>query len=129
MKHILILLSVFALAACQKVEGPGGQASVSGRIFVRDYNDSFTQLIDTYYAMEQRVYIVYGDDTMYGEEIRTHYDGTFRFNFLTKGKYSVYVYSKDSTFAAPGGQYPLIMEFEITDKKESVDLGTITVLN
>lgn len=128
MKHILILLALFVLVGCQKVEGPGGQASVSGRIYVRDYNDSFTQLIDSYFAPEERVYIVYGDDTMYGEEIRTHYDGTFRFDFLTTGKYTVYVYSQDSTFATPGGKYPVLMEFEITDKKEEVDLGTITVL-
>jgi hypothetical protein len=129
MKHFLFLSSIVLLMACQKTEGPGGQASVSGKIFVRDYNDSFTQLIDSYFAMEQRVYLVYGDDSMYGEEIRTHYDGSFRFDFLTKGKYTVYVYSKDSTFTIPGGQYPLKVEFEITDKKEEVDLGTLTILD
>lgn len=129
MKHFFILSTLILFVACQKTEGPGGQASVSGKIFVRDYNDSFTQLLDAYYGMEQRVYIVYGDDSMYGEEIRTHYDGTFRFDYLAKGKYTVYVYSKDSTFTIPGGKYPVKVEFEITDKKEQVDLGTLTILD
>lgn len=129
MKHILFISVIFFLSACQKTEGPGGQASVSGKIFVRDYNDSFTQLVDSYYAMEQRVYIVYGDDTMYGEEIKTHYDGSFRFDYLAKGNYTVYVYSKDSTFTVPGGKYPIKVDFEITDKKEQIDLGTITILD
>ena len=102
---------------------------MQGKIYVRDYNDSFTQLLDEHYAMEQRVYIMYGDDEIYSDEMRTNFDGSFKFDYLTKGKYTIFVYSKDSTFTVPGGKEPLFIEFEITDKKEAVDLDVITILD
>jgi hypothetical protein len=129
MKNVLFIALILTLFACQKNEGPGGQASVQGKIYVRDYNDSFTQLLDEHYAMEQRVYIMYGDDEIYSDEMRTNFDGSFKFDYLTKGKYTIFVYSKDSTFTVPGGKEPLFIEFEITDKKEAVDLDVITILD
>jgi len=129
MKKVLFIALILSLFACKKNEGPGGQASVQGKIYVRDYNDSFTQLLDEHYAMEQRVYIMYGEDEIYSDEMRTNFDGSFKFDYLEKGKYTIFVYSKDSTFTVPGGKEPLFIEFEIADKKEAVDLDVITILD
>lgn len=129
MKTTIALLFAFALFGCQKIEGPGGRASVHGKIYVKDYNASFTQLVDAYYATEKRVYIMYGDNEIYDDDVRTNFDGTFEFKYLTKGNYKIFVYSKDSTLSIPGGKEPVFIEFEIKDKKEVVDLGDIVVFD
>lgn len=129
MKTVIAVLLVTLLFGCQKNEGPGGQAIVRGKIYGREYNESFTQLIDEYYVAEEDVYIVYGDDEIYSDDMKTNHDGSFEFKFLTKGKYTIFVYSKDSTFTVPGGKQAIFVEFEITDKKEVIDLGEIEILN
>jgi hypothetical protein len=129
MKQFSILLLALALFGCQKTEGPGGQAMVHGKIYAKEYNASFTQLVDEYYASEKDVYIMYGDHEVYDDDMKTNFDGTFEFKYLTKGKYTIFVYSKDSTFSVPGGSEPIFMEFEITDKKEIVDLGEIPIFD
>lgn len=113
----------------KKNEGPGGQAIVRGKIYGREYNASFTQLVDEYYVAEEDVYIVYGDDEIYSDDMKTNHDGSFEFKYLEKGKYTIFVYSKDSTFTVPGGKQAIFVEFEITDKKEEVDLGEIVILD
>ncbi|MFT5780532.1 MAG: hypothetical protein ACI837_003494 [Crocinitomicaceae bacterium] len=129
MKNLFYLVLVLALVACQKYEGTGGRASVKGKIYVKKYNQSFTQLLDEYYAPEERVYIMYGDNEVYDDDMRTNFDGAFEFNFLKKGNYTIFVYSEDTTFTVPGGLEPIFYEFEITDKKETIDLGDITIIN
>ena len=61
--------------------------------------------------------------------METNYDGSFEFKNLTKGKYTIFVYSKDSTFSVPGGKEPIFVDFEIIDKKEVVQLSNITILD
>jgi hypothetical protein len=56
---------------------------------------------DAYYGSQSlladvEVYILYGDDTIYGDQTRTGGDGEFRFTNLVKGTYTVYVVSQDT---------------------------------
>lgn len=118
----------FLLAGCQVKEGIGGTASITGRVYALDYTADFSELDDEYYAPEENVYIVYGDDDFYGDRVDTHYDGTFRFDFLRKGKYTVYVYSEDSTGQVPAGEFPVLREVEITKKNASIDLGDLVIV-
>ena len=129
MKQLSLLALGLLLLGCQKTEGPGGQAMVHGKIYAKEYNASFTQLLDEYYAAEENVYIMYGDNEVYDDDMKTNFDGTFQFDHLTKGKYTIFVYSKDSTFTTPGGSEPVFIEFEITDKKEIIDLGEINIFD
>ena len=93
-RSILFALSVFfLLTACESVEGEGGTSSISGKVFVRDF-DNDGELIDEFYAGEWAVYIVYGDDAVYGDKMDTHFDGTYRFSGLYPGNYTIYSYSK-----------------------------------
>jgi hypothetical protein len=78
------------------------------------------------------VYIIYGDDadeTYFHDDIKTSYDGTFKFRFLEPGNYRIFFY-EDKTFAEltadPNGanRKVIIKEVTINEKKEVVDLGT-----
>src|SRR4051812_30437130 len=88
------------LISCKKEAGEGGQATITGKVYVRQYNKTFTTFIGEYYAQGEDVYIIYGNETAVGNRVRTNYDGTYQFSFLRKGSYKVYAYSKDSTFKA-----------------------------
>lgn len=135
MKHVfkttIMLLSMVSIVAisCSKEAGEGGTSSISGKIWVRDYNVSFTDLLSEYYAMDERVYIIYGENEYYSEDVRTAYNGTFRFDGLRKGTYEIYTYSKDSTQTAGSGLVPVIRTVEITKNNEQVVLDDIIILN
>ncbi|MFM1746331.1 MAG: hypothetical protein RLZZ630_2268, partial [Bacteroidota bacterium] len=92
---ILLVVSCF-LTSCAKEEGKGGDASIYGKVFVKNYNSTFTQLVSSYYAADTYVYLIYGDDISYGERVKTDYEGEFEFKYLYPGDYRVYVYSDDS---------------------------------
>ena len=124
---ILILLTTTFIFACSKGPGPGGTSTVTGKINVEDYNQTFTTLWATYDGTDRDVYLRYGDNPTYSEHVKSGPEGDFEFNYLTKGNYSVYVYSKDSSLQAPSGQISIIQEFEITENKQIVVVPTIIV--
>ena len=121
-------LAILLLPSCSVQEGPGGSGVITGRLFTHDYNSDFTQLNGSYYVPDEDVFLVYGDEEIYGDDMKTHYDGRFRFEYLRKGKYTVYAYSKDSTLAEPSGVYPVMVDVEITGKSEVVDIGEILII-
>jgi len=134
----LIFLSVALLSItllftnCKKEEGEGGKATIRGKVFAKYYNKTFTNLISTGYEPEYDVYIVYGNNESFNDRTRTNYDGTFEFDFLRPGKYTVYVYSKDSTqsvYTIPSGEYPVISEAEIGKKDKEVVLPDLVIFD
>jgi hypothetical protein len=127
MRMLIAMATVLLLTGCQKEEGTGGNASIRGRIWVRDYNSSFTTLIGEYPAEDTYVYIIYGDNVGYDKRIKTDYEGEFEFRYLYPGTYTIYVYSADSTFTDLTGEVPVIQEVEL-DKREEKDLGDIVIL-
>lgn len=122
------ILFTTGIFSCTKPAGEGGTSRIKGKIFIRDYNGTFTILQDQFYAMEERVYIIYGDNDFYDDDIRTSYDGTYVFDNLRKGTYSVFAYSDDSTFTTPGGMYPVIQTVEITEDYQTIEVPTIILL-
>jgi hypothetical protein len=128
-KILFLLLTSVLFFSCSKDPGIGGTSSISGKVFLRDFNASFTTLYGEYYAHEQRVYLVYGDDEMYSQDTRTHYDGTYRFERLKKGKYTVYAYSKDSTQTSPSGYIPVKKIVEITKNNQHIILDNIIIID
>ena len=95
----LAVLTIVGFSSCQK-EGEGGTSTISGKVFAFDYNAS-GQLTSEYYAPDEDVFIVYGgNSSFYDDNYKTAYDGSFRFQNLTKGDYSVYVYSRCDTCAS-----------------------------
>lgn len=86
--YVVIGFSI-VLAACSKEPGEGGDASISGEIWVRHYNATFTTLIGEFPAEDQYVYIIYGDHPGFDARVKTSYDGTFEFPYLNKGQYEI----------------------------------------
>ncbi|MBI1193508.1 MAG: hypothetical protein GC205_10080 [Bacteroidetes bacterium] len=102
---VLLLLG----SACE--EGPGGTAGITGRVIVQQY-DLYGVLFAEYPAADERVFLVYGQDSIVGDEVRTHFSGRYRFDFLRKGLYTVYVLSP--CLSCPGGEQAITAQLEIT---------------
>jgi len=98
-----------------------------GKVLVRQYNASFTILQEEYYAQDEDVYIIYGDDITFGDRTRTCYDGTYEFKYLRPGTYTIYAYSKDSTFQT-NSMIPVIREMTISKNHEVVEVPEIIIL-
>ncbi len=129
-KTVFIITALFTLIiiGCTKPPGEGGTSRIKGRIYVRDYNSNFTFLQDSFYAMEERVYVTYGDNDFYDDDIRTGYDGTYVFDHLRKGSYTVFAYSDDSLQVTPGLMYPVFRTVEITEEYQTVEVPLIILL-
>jgi hypothetical protein len=129
---VALLCITLLFTNCTKEEGEGGKATIKGKVFAKYYNSSFTNLITTGYAQEEDVYIIYGDNESFNDRTKTNYDGTFDFDYLRPGKYTVYVYSKDSAqsiYTIPTGKYPVKIEIEIGKKDKEVELDDLVIFD
>lgn len=99
---------------------------ITGKVYARHYNSTFTVLLSEYYVPDTYVYIVYGDDINYGSRIKTNYDGEYAFEFLYPGDYKIYTYSIDSAAIMNGIADPpetaVIQTVAISDNKETIAL-------
>jgi hypothetical protein len=125
-KGILLLLSILVLSlsnSCKKVEGSGGGATIKGMIQEQKYN-ALGNIIAEYPGSDVDVYLIYGTtDQFYDDDVKTSYDGSFVFQYLQKGTYTIFVYEDDAT--QPSGKNVIKQTFEITEKGQVKDLGTI----
>ena len=118
----MITLTIFS---CKKIEGPGGSSSITGIIHAEVY-DAAGNLLYDYNVAKEDVFIIYGDEeSTFDDKTKTSFDGSFKFDYLEKGNYQVFVYEKDNN--VPGGKVVKLIDVEITKKKSTVELGTITI--
>lgn len=122
----ILILAITVLTGCTKEEGEGGTSSITGKVYVLDYNFEYTTLLGEYYAQEEDVYIVYGDDEVYSDRFDTHHDGTYRFQYLRQGTYTVYAYSEDTTGGLP--LIPIEKTVEITGNNQVVEAEDIVIV-
>ena len=123
-KAAVSVIAMVILSACEKPPGPGGRAMVQGKVFATDFDNQQAIPISRGYAAGERVYIIYGNGTEIGDDVRTSYDGSFQFKYLTKGHYKVFVNSLDTTeyYKGRDKMNPVIVEFDITEPKQVVTL-------
>jgi hypothetical protein len=161
MKKLLLLsLTMSLLFACQKEAGEGGTSTIKGKIITYELNHfdvpGGNQTVDTlssYYTADKEVYIIYGDEgNFYDDSYETSWDGSFRFEYLRKGKYTIFVYSNcesdtsglaalqqtNPTYAQElettiwqvdciDGEFPLKIEVEITDNNTEYNLSDLSI--
>ena len=128
MKRIITILTVGTLLfSCNKEPGVGGTSKITGKINVEEYNQTFTALWASYDGADIDVYIKYGENKTYGDRVKTSPEGIYEFNYLLKGDYTVYVYSKDSTLQSESGKISIMKKVKITDNKQVVEVPAITV--
>jgi len=93
---ILLLLPLLFLS-CLNQEGEGGTGIVQGYVYsVMHHDDVLNFDVDTFPAAKTDVYIIYGDEAVYGDKMETAHDGFFEFRYLTKGTYRIYAFSSYS---------------------------------
>ncbi|MBO4655900.1 MAG: hypothetical protein J5644_10180 [Bacteroidales bacterium] len=93
---ILLLTVVFAccLFSCNKGEGEGGSATIEGKVYAINHpDDNYTLETDTMAAVKTDVFIIYGDDTYFGDDVETDQNGHYRFKYLKPGNYTILAYS------------------------------------
>ena len=94
-KFLFALVAVaLLLPACNKGEGKGGTGTVQGYVkLVHHPDDDFELNADTMVAAKTDVFLVYGNDPFYGDDVETGLDGMYQFEYLNPGNYTVYAYS------------------------------------
>lgn len=115
---------ILFLSGCQKEEGEGGAATIQGYLIGKKYN-GIGVLIAEYPLAKHDVYIVYGDNTFYDDDIETSYDGRFEFKHLQPGNYTIFLYEKNPS--DPSGDSVITIPVTISKKKDYIELGTIDV--
>ena len=124
---IIIYLLMSFIISCKKEAGEGGSSSISGKVYVKNYNANFTKLNKEYYSSNESVYIIYGNELSYGNNIKTSYDGVYEFKFLRKGNYKLFTYSKDSSLKSASGTIAVIAKIEIKDNNEIVKVPDLVI--
>jgi hypothetical protein len=126
---VLPLLISSVLISCKKEPGPGGLASIQGKVYAYDFS-SGKDLISEGYIGDMRVYIATADDPTPFEDVRTSYDGSFEFPMLRKGSYKVWVFAESDTLIftpVPDSRLYYMQTVEITEKKQEVTLPDFEV--
>lgn len=142
MKRISVLLTLAFVAlnfmSCKKYEGEGGRSKITGKLTINEklyINGALSQTV-SYPGATEDVYIVYGtQDSIFDDKIECNYDGSFSFNYLFPGTYTVFAYNEvfntGNSITNNDDDYytkvPVKFTVEV-GKNETVDLGEITVV-
>ena len=97
-KTISFLFALVAMAlllsSCNKGPGEGGTGTVRGYVkLVHHPDDDYSLTPDTMVAAKTDVFIIYGDEQFFGNDVETSADGLYQFEYLLPGNYTVFAYS------------------------------------
>jgi hypothetical protein len=125
---VTLMLFVVFLSACNK-EGEGGSGTIEGKVIIQLINENTLDTLATYEAQDEKVYIVYGEESTSGDDTRTTYNGNYAFDYLYKGEYTIYAYSECLLHLedCPGESEAVIKSVTISSSSESVKMPTITI--
>ena len=124
-RYVLFLFLAVAAVGCTQPEGEGGTSTIYGKVYAMNYNNSGV-LIGEYYLADEDVFIIYGDgDNYYDDSYKTSFDGSYRFQYLMPGFYTVFVYS--DCVSCPSGTEELTQTIEITNNNQDVVLEDFVV--
>lgn len=128
MKSLIIsFLFVLLCISCQKSEGLGGTASIAGTINEQFYNDDYSLMIHEKPAVDEEVFIVFGNEEELGARVRTNDLGQFRFKFLYPGDYRVFYISDDSS-ALLNMEIEKSYELKV-ERGQELDMGSLDKLS
>lgn len=125
-KTINVLLTIVAMAllsACNKGPGEGGTGTVQGFVkLVHHPDNDYTLTADTIPAAKTDVFIVYGDEAYFGDDVETSPNGMYRFEYLLPGEYTVYSYS-----TLPSGEKVAVSETITLERGAVCQVPTIYI--
>jgi hypothetical protein len=124
LKTVAAVLLFLPFVACEKPAGPGGKATVTGKVYAYDFDNTQRYLLSKGYSSGDKVFICYGNSTAIGNDVVTSSDGSFEFRYLNKGHYKVFVNSLDTSIKVKGNdtEFPVIKEFDITGTSQEITL-------
>jgi hypothetical protein len=126
LKNFVLIFAVMAISSCVKGPGPGGNASIQGKVLIQSYNSNCSVLISEYYGVDEDVYLIYGDDPSYSDRVRTGPGGVFWFPYLREGDYTIYAISE--TCNPIGGDTIMSQTVTISDRNETVEIEDLKVV-
>jgi hypothetical protein len=96
-KILKLFLPIVAMAllfpSCNKGPGEGGTGTLQGYVKLVHHPDDYSLTPDTMVAAKTDVFIVYGDEEYFGDDVETGPDGFYQFNYLLPGQYTLFAYS------------------------------------
>ncbi len=97
-RFVIFFMLVFAFpmlfVACNKGPGEGGTSTIQGYVkLVHHPDDDYTLTPDTMAAAKTDVFIVYGEEAYFGNDVETNAEGMYQFEYLRPGDYTVFAYS------------------------------------
>jgi hypothetical protein len=124
---VVLVTAIFLFfSACEKPAGYGGTSSISGTIVTNYFNEDYSTLLKEGPAVDEDVFLMFGDSDIVGDKVVTGPEGSFEFTFLRPGNYTVYFMSENSTIADSGEE---VLSFDIElSAGEDKDLGTLVEL-
>lgn len=122
-----LLFMVAILSACSKSAGVGGKATVGGYINAIYVDEDSFDTVEVSGFPDTRVYIVYGDGSTQDDDTRTSPDGSFKFEYLNPGDYTIYTYSE--SLLTPSELMEVSAEITVEKKQDDVDVPTLTVVS
>ncbi len=123
---VLFVFAGVVMSSCEKNEGMGGTGSISGTIVEQFYNKDFSEAFHSSPAVDEDVFILFGDDSTPGDRVITGVTGEFRFDYLYPGSYVIY-YQTDDSVNVSGDEW-LTYEVELENGQE-LDLGELEKMN
>lgn len=92
---VLLIFSLLVVYGCAKLEGEGGRSVLQGKVYEINYSQESAYNLDTFPAVDKKVFIVYGSGSIGDDDVQTNASGSYQFGYLRKGNYAVYTYSDD----------------------------------
>ena len=126
-KKIKLLFALVALAlllpSCNKGPGEGGTGAVQGYVkLVHHPDDDYNLTPDTMVAAKTDVFIIYGDEAYFGNDVETGADGMYQFEYLRPGDYTVFAYS-----TLPSGEKVAVSESVNLQRGAVVNVPTLYI--
>ncbi|MBA2584370.1 MAG: carboxypeptidase regulatory-like domain-containing protein [Bacteroidetes bacterium] len=120
-------LLVLFFYSCKKDAGEGGGASISGKLFSKNFHSPEAPYTEDDIEADKKIYITYGDEKIPDDDTRTGIDGSFKFSYLRKGTYNIFTYSLNPASASDDSEIPVIQTVEITKNNQQITLDDLVI--
>ena len=130
---IYILFFLLLVCSCEKEAGEGGTSSIVGSVYkISTYYNVLTQQNDTvYYQLDsgEDIYIIYSDNEndFYDDNIETNWNGQYRFDYLRKGDYIVFIYADSTDNLNVSYDYPIFHLVAIEENNATYTLPDFVI--
>lgn len=127
------LIILFFVSSCEKSPGEGGTSTIQGSVYkLSTYYNVLTQQTDTvYYQLDSKkdVYIIYSDNEneFYNDNIETNWNGQYRFDYLRKGDYTLFVYTDSTDALNISYDYPIFKHVKIDANNSTFTLPDFVI--